>query len=283
MARSSGALRLDHGDHVATQRISYEELSPAVRAAIEDKTGPVIKARSVEVGLNSSVAARLDTEADEFFVKALPTDHRWVWTQLREAEMAPFVRAVAPALVARVVEDGWDVLVFEAVHGHHADYAPGSPDLPIVARLLRTLGELPAPGIELRRAEQRLRDYVSREEDLRYFAGDHLLHTDWNASNVIVGRGARIVDWGWATHGAAWLDAGYWVIWLIAAGHEPCDAESWARQVPAWRTAPSEGIAAFAFANARLWAEIGGADPDAWTTRLVTAAARWRDYRTSAA
>jgi hypothetical protein len=28
---------------------------------------------------------------------------------------------------------------------------------------------------------------------------------------------AHLVDWAWASRGADWLDAAYWVVWLMAA------------------------------------------------------------------
>jgi hypothetical protein len=264
---------------VPVSRISYADLPASVRHAIQATTGHPELAEPVSEGLNSAVAVKLTSSNGTYFVKALPTDHRWVWTQAREADVAPYVHAVAPALLARVIHEGWDALVFEAVEGHHADYAPGSPDLPLVVDLLGRIGEIPCPEITLRQAEQRLSAYTDAG-DLHYFAGHALLHTDLNSANVIVGKeGARIVDWGWATRGAAWLDAAYWVIWLIAAGHTPRAAELWAMRVPAWRTAPPAGIRAFAEANARLWSETGGADPDPWTRRLVEASNAWWDCR----
>jgi len=264
---------------VPLNRISYWNLPLVVRNKIEDTTGIVTSAPSIGEGLNSSVAALLHTPNRRYFVKALPVDHRWVWTQAREAEIARNVRLVAPRLHARLVEHGWDVLVFEALEGRQADYTPGSADLPYVVDLLTRIGELRAPDIALRRAQQRLQAYTD-PGDLHYFAGSALLHTDLNYGNVIVGEDrARIVDWGWATLGAQWLDAAYWVIRLIAAGHEPGSAERWAAKVPAWRSAPPEGVTAFATANARVWTEAGGTDPDPWTLHMVEASTAWSNYR----
>ncbi|MFJ9947326.1 hypothetical protein [Kitasatospora sp. NPDC091207] len=97
---------------------------------------------------------------------------------------------------------------------------------------------------------------------------------------LVRGERAYVVDWAWATKGAPWLDAGYWVIWLIGSGgHEPASAEHWASRVPAWQYAPVDGITAFANANANVWDEIGGQNPDPWTARMVAAAHAWRDYR----
>lgn len=261
-----------------TTHIPYTDLPHAVRAAIEQQTGPVLACESSTEGFNSAVAARLHTETMVYFVKVMPSDHRWGWTQRREADLAPHVRAVAPDLIARIVVEGWDVLIFEALDGSHADYRPGSPDLPKMVALLGRIAELTCPTLELKDASQRLARYAP-PDDLHYFAGDALLHTDWNNANVLVGNHARIVDWGWATRGAPWLDAAYWTIWLIATGHEPASAESWTAQVPVWRFAPKRGITAFADANAALWADIGGAEPDPWTARMVDASHRWAGFR----
>ncbi|XVU25327.1 hypothetical protein ACQPZJ_50530 [Actinoplanes sp. CA-054009] len=260
-------------------RITYWQLPTSVRDRTSDVVGLVSDADSAAEGLNSAIAARLHTPDGDYFLKALPSEHRWAWTQQREAQIAPHVDTVGAALIARIVEDGWDVLVFEALDGHRADYTPDSNDLGHVARLIGRIGKLPCPDITLRLAEQRLAAFTS-ENLLHHFAGDSLLHTDLNPANVIVGDDeARIVDWGWATRGAAWLDAAYWVSWLIAAGHTPAQAEWWARQVPAWQTATIEGVTAFAEANAKMWAEIGAASTDSWTHNIMTAAEAWWRFR----
>ncbi|MFM9445039.1 aminoglycoside phosphotransferase [Streptomyces acidiscabies] len=182
----------------------------------------------------------------------------------------------------RIEEAGWVLLGFENLKGHHADYTTGSPDLPKVASLLRRLGEVTCPEIQLRQAEQRLEAYAAKPSDLDHFTGNSLLHTDLNDHNVIVDGSAYLVDWAWATRGAAWLDAGYWVVWLMAAGkHKPASAEQWACEIPAWRAAPKDGITAFAQATANLWEEISGDTPDAWTARMLNASRNWLDFRQS--
>jgi hypothetical protein len=265
---------------VTTTHISFDDLPTAVLTAIERHTGPVIKTEPVSHGLNSEIAVRLFTDSGSCFVKGLRTDHRRVWTQYREAEVNPFLHGISPALLWRVQDAGWVLLGFELLDGHQADYSPGSPDLPKVADALRRLGDTPCPEVELRHAEQRLEKYVPRSADIRFFAGSSLLHTDLNNANVLVDEKARFVDWAWATRGAPWLDAGYWIIWLIAAGgHTVESAEGWAGRVPAWQTAPASGVASFAQANANVWEEIAGADPDPWTSRLLRASRQWAGYR----
>ncbi|MFH9765466.1 aminoglycoside phosphotransferase [Streptomyces microflavus] len=270
---------------MATTRIGLDRLPPTARAAVEEHTGPLLAVEESTEGFNSEIAARITSATGTWHIKGLRTDHPRAWTQHREATVAPFLTNLAPTLHWRVETAGWDLLGFEALDGHHANYAPNSPDLPEVAALLRRLGETPCPDIELRQAEQRLEHYAAHPDDLRHFAGTHLLHTDLNNTNILVtahapqGDQARLVDWAWATRGAAWLDAAYWTIWLIAAGHTPASAEHWAAEIPAWRTAPPEGITAFATANANIWSDISNADPDPWTLRLATAANAWHVHR----
>ncbi|MGW7542231.1 aminoglycoside phosphotransferase [Streptomyces sp. NPDC054770] len=263
-----------------TTRIMFENLPRAVLAAIERRSGRVIKSEAVSQGFNSEIAARVFTESGSFFVKGLQVDHKRVWTQHREAEVNPYLDGISPALRWKIEEGGWVLLGFENLSGHHANYSPGSPDLAKVADLLCRLGEVAIPDIELRRAEQRFAAYVIATEHLEYFSGASLLHTDLNDHNVIVDKTAYLVDWAWATRGAEWLDAAYWVVWLIAAGgHAPESAEYWASRIPAWHRAPTEGITAFARATENLWEEIADGDPDEWTERLLLAARRWSAFR----
>jgi len=222
-------------------RIAYRQLPASVRRRVGEVVGPVTAAESSTEGLNSSVAARLRTPAGHCFLKALPVEHRWSGTQAREAEIAPHL-------------------------------AP-------VAALLSRISELSGAATPLRLAEQRLAAHTTKDL-LHHFAGESLLRTDLNPANILVNAGqARIVDWSWATRGTAWLDAAYWVSWLIAAGHTPNQAESWAAQVPAWHTAPPKAITAFAEANAKIWAESSAPSPDPWTSKIVTASKSWSQHR----
>ncbi|MGW5939392.1 aminoglycoside phosphotransferase [Streptomyces celluloflavus] len=272
---------------MATTHIGLDQLPSAARAAVEEHTGPLLTVVEATEGFNSEIASRVTSATGTWHIKGLRTDHPRAWTQRREASIAPFLTEVAPALRWRVKTAGWDLLSFEALDGHHADYAPGSPDLPEVAALQRHLGDTPCPDIELRHAEQRLERYAAGPDDLHFFAGSHLLHTDLNNANVLInnrapqGDRARLVDWAWATRGAAWLDAGYWVIWLTASDHTPASVERWATKIPTWHAAPAKGITAFATANRDLWDEISTADPAPWTLRLTTAATAWHEHRKS--
>lgn len=147
---------------------------------------------------------------------------------------------------------------------------------------MRRLGEIPCPDIELRQADQRLAGYVDNPAEAELFKGNALLHTDWNNHNVLITHDtARLVDWGWATRGAAWLDPAHWIIWLIAAGHTPADAESQAAALPTWDTAPPPAVDAFARASNSLWTEIAGNEPGRWSGRMMSASTQWLRHRMS--
>ncbi|MZF56756.1 aminoglycoside phosphotransferase [Streptomyces sp. SID5594] len=270
---------------MATTHIGLDQLPPATRTAVEEHTGSLLTVEETAEGFNSEIAARVTSSTGTWHIKGLRTDHPRVWTQRREAAIAPYLTDLAPTLRWRVETAGWDFLGFEALGGHHANYANYAPNLPEVATVLRRLNETPCPDIELRQAEQRLEHYAAHPDDLHYFAGPHLLHTDLNNANVLVdteaphGHRARLVDWAWATRGAAWLGACYWVVWLIAGGYTPASAEHWAAEIPSWHTAPAEGLTALAAVNANLWSDITNADPDPWALRLSTAANAWHAHR----
>ncbi len=51
--------------------------------------------------------------------------------------------------------------------------------------------------------------------------------------NVLIASDARLVDWAWPTRAAPWIDPACWIVWLIASGHNPADAETSAASVPA--------------------------------------------------
>ncbi|MFC8079558.1 aminoglycoside phosphotransferase [Streptomyces sp. NPDC057307] len=268
---------------MATTRISFDDLPSAVLAGVEHCTGAIIKSETVSQGLNSEIAARVYSATGACFVKGLRADHKRVWTQHREAEVNPYLRGIAPVLLWRIEECGWVLLGFESLDGHHADYSPGSADLPKVVNLLHRLGEVACPDVELRHAEQRLESYAAKPTDVDHFAGNSLVHTDLNNENVMVDGNAYLVDWAWATRGAAWLDPAYWVVWLMAAGkHDPRSAEKWAARVPSWQRAAPEAVTAFALATANVWEEIAGTDPDPWTAGILSASQRWAEHRKAA-
>ena len=94
------------------ERIAWDELPGPLKQAIEARTGPIAGLRSASAGQNSPLAAIIDARDGKVFVKGLPSDHRRVITQAREAAVAPLVSGSSrPCL--DVDEAGWNVLGYE--------------------------------------------------------------------------------------------------------------------------------------------------------------------------
>ena len=265
------------------QRIPWDDLPGDLKESISARTGPVTAGHAAADGQNSPLAAVLETRDGKVFVKGLPSGHRLVITQAREAAAAPLVKGISPALLFSFDEAGWNVNAFEHIDGRKARYTPGSPDIGPVAELMSTLSGIevpPGPG-PWKPIETRMRTYVSDPADALVLAGRSLTHTDWMPDNVLISRGrAWLVDWAWATPAQSWIDQGYWVIRLIAHGHTVAEAEAIAARFPVYAAADPAHIAVFARANVSMWNEIEQGRPVPWTQTMATAARTWAAHRT---
>ncbi|MFC9284987.1 aminoglycoside phosphotransferase [Streptomyces collinus] len=262
-----------------TRRLRWEELPAAVRTEVQARTGAVLDAQTMTGGNNNALAARLHTARGEVFVKGLPYTHPQIWAQRWEAALGIQVAPIGPRLLWHVEAGGWSLLGFEYTAGRQACYAPGSPDLPLLAQTLTELADRPLPTVALEPVEWRWAEHVSDPADLQQFAGDALVHTDLNPANVLTtSRRSYLVDWAWAGRGAVWLDAALAVTWLLASErHTPASAEAWAAHIPAWHQAPARSLDAFARANAAKWSEI--ARREEWARGLCRAARLWAAHR----
>jgi hypothetical protein len=265
------------------QRVAWDDLAGPLKQAIEARTGPITRVRIATAGQNSPLAAIVHTRDGKVFVKGLPSDHRQVITQAREAAVAPLVSEISPTLLWHFDEAGWNVLGYEHADGRHADYAPGSPDLDRLVQLMDVLSAIRVPDDPgpLKRAEDRWRPYLADPETASVFAGPVLTHSDWTPDNVLVSaHRAWLIDWAWPTLGAGWTDPACWVLRLMASGgHTAYEAERQASRLPAFAAADPAHIDLFAAANVRLWTEVAQSSTSAWTTKMAQAAQSWSAYR----
>jgi hypothetical protein len=262
------------------QRTDWKQLSASVRTAIEARTGRVYAASTAPAGKNSAIAALLETDAGQIFVKGLRTEDPRVVAQRREAAVSPYVSPLSPELLWHTEVDGWNLLGFRAAAGRHADYTPGSADLPKVVDLMRRLALLRCPDIpQLKRAESRWADYIDHA-DLALLRGDNLLHTDYALDNILIdGSHAWLIDWAWPTLGAAFIDPCCLIVRLIFAGHTPAQAESCVAETAAWQDASTHAIDVFASGLATMWTEIADADPTAWKQQMAASVRSWLSHR----
>lgn len=230
----------------------------------------------------------------------------------REAHVNAGIHTVfTPRLLWHVKADGWHVLGFEHVAGRHADLAPGSADLPIIATMLsglaRDLTPSPATGVQgLCEKWTRVQAWQQMREDppagldewtrshLDRFAalesvagelvaGDTLVHTDVHEGNLLIdprpGGTTCLVDWSWAHVAAPWVDTAFLVIRLIQHGHRPAEAEAWAATTERWRAAPPAAVDAFATEIYGMWEHLRHLDPRPIRHAPTRAARTWAMYR----
>ncbi|WP_090096608.1 hypothetical protein [Lentzea jiangxiensis] len=252
-------------------------------------------------GRNSAIAASLMTEDGWVFCKGIKADDHQAFMHRNEAAVNPFLpKDVAPRLLWRVDTDGWLLLGFEHVPGQHADFSPGSTGLPMVADAVRTITTTDAPSALAVKREMAKQWAAALDSELNlevpddahawskknsttvakwarrapaYMDGSTLIHSDLNPFDFLVSDKARVVDWAWWRPGAAWVDVAQVAVRLVAAGHQPSDAEAWAEQLDAFRTADPDAITAYTASLVRMWErKFAG-------TAATEGARRWFEYR----
>ncbi|MBB5152520.1 aminoglycoside phosphotransferase [Saccharopolyspora phatthalungensis] len=263
------------------KRIQWADLPGSLIESISARTGPIIAGRAVTDGQNSPLAAVLETRNGRVFAKGLPSDHRMVITQAREAAAAPLVKGISPELLFWFDENGWKVNGFEHIDGRSAHYQPGSPDIDLVVDLMGVLSaiEIPAGPGPWKPIETRMRTYVDDPADAKIFAGSALTHTDWVPDNILISQGqAWLIDWAWATPAQSWTDPAFWLLRLMARGHSIAQAEAIAARLPAYAVADPEHVAVFAHANMNMWNEIDRDHPSPWATTMAATARAWAEH-----
>ncbi|TDB72942.1 protein kinase [Actinomadura sp. KC216] len=251
---------------------------PELAATLRPYAGDVLTVQRTERGFSSDLTALVTGERGRWFVKAVrnrPGGRRD--SLVREGAINPHVQPISPALQWQAEGPEWLALGFEAVEGRHADFAPAAPDLPDVVDVLTRIGDLPLPDAARDWHETRWDWYTDRPD---LFRGDALLYTDFHPSNILIGDRVWAVDWAWPTRGAAFIDPALLVLQLVAAGHAPEDAETWASTCPGWRDADPKAIDAFADANASMYATRAERRPDStWLGAMATATRMWARHR----
>lgn len=249
--------------------IGWTDLPAVVREAIQSRTGKVTDSRPAD-GDRSDITATLETEKGPVFIKGA-NGGRFARSLSNEAATNPHVSSIAPRLLWQIEAGGWIVLGFEHVNGRHADYSPGSPDLPLLKAAVDRLQVVPLP--------EHVRVGVERYYGgLEAMAGTALLHIDLHPDNVLIADGqAYLVDWAWACKGAEWAELAMLVFRLMAAGHTIDSAEAWGRAFPSWQDGHS--LNAFVRANAQSWDRAAQRDPQDWKVRASQLARQWVDQR----
>ena len=292
--------------------IAWESLPAAHVAAIEDRTGPVVKAEPVTGGLMPGLAVIIHAgDGQRYFVKAAPEGNPAHHLYARElaANAAMPDSTPAPRMRWASVDGGWAVMLFDYLDARTADLSPGSDDVPRVLSMLRAVGFAPAwdgtppvavhvAGLQVKAAKMlgrlpagELRDlYAAAVDgfDIGALEGGRLVHYDLHPGNLKITRGgeAVAVDWPFAGAGAPWVDAALLVPRLVTAGHTPGGAERLVSALPAWQAGYDAravtGLAALWTLFREYKALYGPPDARKARTLAVQAGQAWIRYRMNA-
>jgi hypothetical protein len=297
----------------AGTRIRWADVPEHVRGDVDAALGsPIVSARTQHGGFSPGAAVRVVcADGTTAFVKACGSSINADSTAMYRAEinaLGVLPGAVPHARLISAYDDGtWVALVLEDVAGRHPGVPWSGADTGLVADALDALGgsraprDLPEfaasggvldawdvvaaqpacvpPELAARLPEMLEHQRIAREST----AGDHLVHWDVRADNVLVRDGQVVLlDWAWACRGAAWLDTLTLALELQVQGGPDSDELLAAR--PLTRDVPPEHLAAVVACMLGFWSERARrpAPPGlptirAWQEHCATAALAWLD------
>ncbi|MGL3199634.1 MULTISPECIES: phosphotransferase [Curtobacterium] len=241
-------------------RTSWTEVPTTLRARIETALGgPVVEAVSQASGWSPGSADRVVTaEGRRAFVKSVARSRNGDSADLhrREARVMAAIppEVQAPRLIAAFDEvhdgDDWIALVLDDVAGRHPGADGRGHDttavldaLDTLPRATGTLAALPRVADDLRHefaawdrmlatalAPEVPEDVAAAADRLAAAArgadslvdGDHLVHADCRADNLLVDDDGLVwvVDWPWASVGAHWLDPLTYLLDVLVRGED---------------------------------------------------------------
>jgi hypothetical protein len=223
---------------VSSPRISWAEVPPRVRAAVDRELGsPIAAAVSQHGGFSPGTAVRVVCEdGRRAFVKAVGLSLNPDSPGLHRAEIAVMSLLPgdlpAPRLLASYDDGDWVALVLEDIDGRRPELPWSEQDAWLVASSLGQLARTTAPrqmraygdvvhmltawdevaaepvGIDpalLARLPEML---AAQSLAAEVTVGEALVHWDARADNMLIRDGrAMLLDWAWASRGAPWLDS----------------------------------------------------------------------------
>ncbi|MCL2515543.1 MAG: phosphotransferase [Microbacteriaceae bacterium] len=240
-------------------RTQWSDLPPALTQWVEQQLGaPIVRATTQLTGFSSGSADLVETrDGRRAFVKAVSRHRNAITFEIHRTEAAVMRMLPAgvrvPELLGVFDDDEWVALLLAAVDGEHPG-GRGGADIPAV---LDALAQLPPAHGELSTLP-RVRDELAEafngwsrlaadgaDSTLPPLAlalrdrmaaaaaggadavdGEHLVHQDCRADNVLIDRtgAAWVIDWPWASIGARWLDGLTYLLDVVLRG-EPVDVD----------------------------------------------------------
>ncbi|WP_432033509.1 phosphotransferase family protein [Streptomyces antibioticus] len=261
-------------------RIEWHDLPAATRAAVERHTGRVGTAETAPHGVMSRLACTVRTPAGRTFVKGTRSDDPQAWVYRHEARVTRCA-PLAPRVLWEAEAGGWTLYGYEYIEGRHPDLAPGSDDLTLLLRTLTLMSRTAWPeALNKKPLHTRWTEFLPKDIPLG-LQGRALAHTDMSPHNMLSTPGGKLLllDWALACPAPAWADTALAVPRLISAGHTPEQAETLARQVPAYRAADPAAITTLAHTIYTAWENWERTRPMPHRAALTAAARTWAAHR----
>ena len=237
-------------------RPTWPELPADLRGLIEARVGEVTEWTSHDGGYSPGPALTLTTATGRVFVKAADAVEHPFSADLhrREARATALLPSNVPAPALRWFVDSdassdWVVLAFDAVDGRSPRTPWSAGDVRAVAEVVGTIAEITAPaGLPAFSDSMTFDGWQGLAADAtgletydpwalanldrlagieptwtEAVAGDRLVHQDLRGDNVLLTeKGAVVVDWPYASRGAAFCDLVGWLPSLkLEGGPEP--------------------------------------------------------------
>ena len=265
-------------------RLEWHDLPATIRAAVEQHTGPVETAETAPHGVMSRLACTVHTPAGRAFIKGTRHDDPQAWVYRHEARVTRCA-PLAPRVLWEVAADGWMLYGYEYIEGRHPDLTPGSGDLAPLLRTLTVTSQAPWPeALDKKPLHTRWTEFLP-EDVPPGLQGRGLAHTDMSPHNMLRTPGGKLLllDWALSCPAPAWADTALTVPRLISAGHTPDQAETIARQVPAYRAADPATVTTFARTVYTAWENWERTRPMPHRAALTAAARAWAGHREASA
>jgi hypothetical protein len=265
-------------------RSTWGEAPHIVRRAVEDALGSeVVEAVSQAGGFSSGSADRLLlADGRRVFAKSADRSRNVGTYELHRREGAVVrdlpVSVSAPRLLVTIEQDDWVVVVLEDIDGRQPrahdttlvlDALSAPPRVENLSHLPRLPDELSPDAASWARltasgSVDELDPWIGAHIDRLHHAaaqlpgvaeGEHLVHVDCRADNLLVDGESRVwlVDWPWASVGPPWFDSVTYLLDVLVSD-QGADVESHLEH-PSLRAVPAEAIDAVLAGLAGSWIE----------------------------
>ncbi|MEU2746694.1 hypothetical protein ABZ613_10380 [Streptomyces collinus] len=261
-------------------RIEWHDLPAETRAAVERHTGLVDDATTAPHGVMSRLACTVDARTGRTFVKGTREDDLQAWVYRHEAKVTQYAPR-APRVLWEVNAGGWQLYGYEYVEGRYPDLSPGSDDLAALVRTLIAVSQTPWPeALNKKPLHTRWAEFLP-EDVPSGLQGRALAHTDMSPHNMLMKDADELLllDWALACPAPSWADTALTIPRLISAGHTPEQAETIARQIPAYLAANPAAVTIFARTVYSAWEDWERTRPLPHRAALTAAAREWAKHR----